>query len=282
MSDRFGLQIQALASAAQKVLVVSDLVSARAESSKFQPSEIKAMFMMLEVPPPKNIPQTLANLSKRQLTLSHGKSLWSLTPRGRQYVLELVGDRAINLADLTEASTGAEFAHVLHTVIPPWAAPPRWQVGIKRFLEDHPFETNVFCMTRFPSEGPIPDPVATAIDVARTSLKKFGLTLHLASDRLLDDDMLSNIGAYMWGSQYGIGIVEDYAGSGINYNAVIELGGMIVTGRRCAILKDNAVASLPTDLSGHVYKPVNLDDPDSIKLQVEKWASSDLGLLRTS
>jgi hypothetical protein len=59
---------------------------------------------------------------------------------------------------------------------------------------------------------------------------------------------------------------------------VIELGGMIVTGRRCGILKDKGVTTLPTDLAGQVYKPVDLTDKDAVAREVEKWASKDLGL----
>jgi hypothetical protein len=77
-------------------------------------------------------------------------------------------------------------------------------VGLKRLLADYPFESNVFCMTRFPSEGPTPDPVKEAIDIIRDQLGRFGLTVHIASDQLNDDDLLTNVGSYMWGSLYGI------------------------------------------------------------------------------
>jgi hypothetical protein len=277
MNDRFGLQVQTLGSGAQKVLVMADLVASKASDGRFRPAEVQQAFMGLQVPPPGNIPQTLANLRRQQATLAHGGGLWSLTPLGRQRVRDLVGEQAGEVESKSMRAPGAEFAHVLHTVIPPWAAPPRWQVGIKRLLEKHPFETNVFCMTRFPSEGPTPDPVTGAIETIRETLRPFGLTLHLASDRLLDDDLLTNVGAYMWGSQYGIGIVENLAKSGINYNAVIELGGMIVTGRRCAILKDRAIKSLPTDLSGQVYKTVDLADLSTVEAETRHWISADLG-----
>lgn len=91
----------------------------------------------------------------------------------------------------------------------------------------------------------------------------------------------------MWGCKYGIGIVEDRVGRGINYNAAIGRGGMILTGRRCAVLTDDSGSegdgsqlNLPTDLSGQVYKSVNLDDPETVAEAVEAWASTDLGLAR--
>jgi hypothetical protein len=280
MNDRFGLLLQALKTAGRRTLVIGDLVASRSSDHTFKPADLQRGFMELQVPPPGNIGQALSDLGKRGLVLSHGKGTWSLTPNGRARVRELVGDSADVVAGQSINAPGAEFAHVQHTVIPPWAAPPRWQVALKRLLANHPFETNVFCMTRFPSEGPTPDPVRDAVEVIRDRLARFGLTVHLASDRLVDDDLLTNVGAYMWGSLYGLGIVEDRAESGVNYNAVIELGGMIVTGRRCGILKDTDVNALPTDLAGQVYKSVDLSDMTAIAAEIDTWAEQDLDLKR--
>jgi len=280
VSDRFGLIVQQLTTASERVLVVADLVASRSEGGRLRPVEIRDAFSELQVPPPGNVPQELSRLADRGFAMPHGGGSWSLTPLGRVGVRDLIGDTAQNVN--SEGVASAEFAHVQQTIIPPWYAPPRWQVGIKRLLDRHPFETNVFCMTRFPGEGPTPDPVTKAVEVLRSSLAKFGLTVHLASDSVVDEDLFTNVGAYMWGSQYGIGIVEDCAGSGVNYNAVIELGGMIVTGRRCAILKDAAVGKLPTDLSGHIYRSLDITNAAEVATQAEAWASDDLGLqLRT-
>jgi hypothetical protein len=276
VSDRFGLQVQALRTGTQQVLVVGDLVASRSASRLFSPADVQQAFKELQVPAPSNISQALGKLHSSQFAMPHSRAVWSLTPLGRERVRELVGDASAKIN--SDGVASAEFARVEHTVIPPWAAPPRWQVGIRRLLEHHPFETNVFCMTRFPSEGPTPDPVTKAVEVLRNALGSFGLTVHLASDGPVDDDLLTNVGAYMWGSQYGIGIVEDRAASGLNYNAVIELGGMIVTGRRCAILKDTTVGELPTDLAGHVYREVDIGRPAKVAAEAEAWASKTLHL----
>jgi hypothetical protein len=42
--------------------------------------------------------------------------------------------------------------HALHAVIPPTLAPNAWPPGIKTLLDHYPFDTNLFCMTRFPGE----------------------------------------------------------------------------------------------------------------------------------
>ena len=279
MSDRLGLQLQALGRATDRVLLIADLVARRSPSQRFAVAELTDAFYGLDVPPPGNISQTLANLKQAQKALWHPDGRWTLTPEGRQAARNL-GVENVTEADLTSAAASAEFAHTSYTVIPAWAAPPRWAAGISRLLDRHPFETNVFCMTRFPSEGDLTDPVADAIGDAKDVLSEFGLTLHVANEKIVEDDLLGNVGAYMWACQYGLGIVEDRVGRGLNYNVVIELGGMTVTGRRCAILRDRTAPTLPTDLAGQIYTPVDLDDSSTVVAAVEKWASDDLGLTR--
>jgi len=63
----------------------------------------------------------------------------------------------------------------------------------------------------------------------------------------------------MWASRYGVAFFEDRRGRRVNYNLTIEIGSMLMTGRRCALLKDTSVEKLPTDLVGKIYKEVDLD-----------------------
>ena len=44
------------------------------------------------------------------------------------------------------------------------------------------------------------------------------LHLHLATDRLIDDDLLANVAGYMWACKYGIALFEDRVEEGLNYN----------------------------------------------------------------
>ena len=174
-----------------------------------------------------------------------------------------------------------------HPVIPPSLAPPDLIGPLHNLSEQHPFETNVFGMTRFPDddEAQGPDPVAPALDVARAVCKENGLTFHLASDRQIMDDLWPNVAAHIWACKYGIAFFEDTRGRGINYNLSIEVGSMMVLGRRMAIVKDRtidadqAVKRLPTDLTGRIYKPVNLeDDPDTVRDALTDWIKDDLAL----
>jgi hypothetical protein len=136
-------------------------------------------------------------------------------------------------------------------------------------------------MTRFPAspdDTHYLDPVQDVVDTLRQSFAYHGLTLHLASDRQIEDELLGNVGAYMWACQYGIGLLEDRAGRGLNYNVVTELGSMLMTGRRCAMVKDRTAPPLPSDLAGHIYKSLDLDDLGAISTAAHAWVAEDLSL----
>jgi hypothetical protein len=53
---------------------------------------------------------------------------------------------------------------------------------------------------------------------------------------------------------------------------------MLMTGRRCAILLDNSVPAMPSDLVGHIYKPTDLSDHETTVAEVQKWIRDDLAL----
>lgn len=136
-------------------------------------------------------------------------------------------------------------------------------------------------MTRFPRPGRADDPNQGVIDTAREVLAGHGLTLHLASDAIVDEDLFSNIAAYMWACQYGLALFEDRVGEGLNYNLVIEVGAMVMAGRRCALLRDGpTVDRMPTDLVGHIYKELDFTDRDAVARGMHMWAAEDLGLGR--
>jgi hypothetical protein len=60
----------------------------------------------------------------------------------------------------------------------------------------------------------------------------------------------------------------------------IEVGAMLMTGRRCALLKDKDTPNLPTDFVGQIYKSVDFDDLAKVAEEVHLWAAEDLGLGR--
>ena len=166
-------------------------------------------------------------------------------------------------------------------LVPFTLAPPALVQPLRGFLADHPFDTNVFGMTRFPdTKAGTKDPVGRALAVASEVCKESGLEFHLASDRAITDDVWSNVMAHMWGSRYGIGFFEDRLERGLNYNLVTEVGAMIMTGRRVALLKDGSIEKMPTDFVGMIYKSVDLSAEDTVAAVVRAWLKDDLGVGR--
>jgi hypothetical protein len=256
----------------------------RSEEGWFTPTDVYAVFDALRVPRPGNASATLAALAHRGFTLRRpkGGGAWSLTPEGVERVPSIV--QGLDLAAIEAEMSlvlGAPLSDAPHAVIPPEFSPPRWQPAIARLLDAFPFDQNVFCMTRFPretKESELPDPVQDVIDAARDVLRDIGMTLHLASDRSADDELFGNIAAHMWACRYGIGLFETRFGTELNDNVLIEVGGMLVTGRRCALLRDRDTPELPTDFVGHIYKRVDFDDVDEVRKVVGAWTRDDLGL----
>lgn len=280
----FGLTVQLLP-INQQVLTLAQLVGVRNGDGWFDVDDISRMFDALRVPPPKSIPRGLGTLRSQNLTTQVNREKpWSVTPLGAQKVSQIIGEFDYDRIELElQGAPGADFAHARYSVISPLLAPHRWQQGISRLLERYPFEANVFCMTRFPKEDK-PDPLLGVIPVLREAVAAHRLTLHLASDRQAEDDLLGNVGAYMWACQYGIGLFENRLGAdgGLNDNMLIELGSMLTMGRRCAIIKDRDAPTPPTDLSGQIYKSVNFEDLEEVSEVVHRWIAEDLALGKCS
>lgn len=243
------------------------------------------MFELLRIDPPKNVNDALGRLRAAELVVKRKNApAWSLSPQGRDAAGELVGkiDEGQLSAELTQVPRG-ELGHVEQLLIPPALAPSKWSAPIQRMLDDFDFGTNVFCMTRFPvdeKDTEYLDPVREIIKQARKALSGHGLTLHLASDKQLDQDLFANIAAHMWACRFGIALFENRLGRGLNYNLTIEVGAMLMTGRTCALMKDTTIDAMPTDFVGQIYKPVDFSNAGDVVDELHRWAVNDLGLPR--
>ncbi len=275
--------MQRLTHGHERVLVLAELAGARNGDGWLAPKDITDLFDGFQLPPAGNISQDLTRLRKNGLARTRrAKPGWALTPEGHETVAKLIGelDPTAIAAELA-ATPGAQLGNALHTLIPPVLAPVKWRAPIRQMLDEFDFNTNVFCMTRFPSDDSDTeylDPVSDVIPAARDALKHHGLTLHLASERQLDPDLYGNIAAHMWACRYGLALFEDRAGRGLNENMIIELGSMLITGRQCALLRDTTIEQMPTDLVGHLYKEVDLTKLTDVAAEIHGWAANDLGL----
>lgn len=280
--DSVALRVQRLPIADQ-VLALSRLAEVRSESGRFGPTALDDLFDDLGLPRPAKVSNVLSRLEDRDYVsrLRASRGSWRLTPAERDRSVELIGD--VDLAALVaEAATERPplFGHTSHPLIPPSLAPPELLSPLRAFFEEYAFDSNVFGMTRFPDEQDEtdPDPLAGVLDAIREACALHGLEFHMASDRMIVDDLWANVAAHMWACRYGIAFFEDRKGRGINYNLTIEVGSMLMAGRRLALLKDASIERLPTDLVGKIYKSVDFDDLSETIAAIHVWLRDDLGL----
>ena len=284
----FALEVQQLRRDADQILVLDELAGQLNRDGWFTPADVSAMFAQFRVPTPQNVSARLGELRRREHVVNRRRTAshpagWSLTPSGHRHVLELIGQiNAAELAPELAETPGAEFGHQHHTLLPPGLAPLGWREGINRLLSRSPFEKNVLCMTRFRREEVEDDPIDNVIAAVKNALEPHGLRLHLASDRIVDDDLWGNVAAYTWACKFGVGLIEDRVGEGVNQNVLIEVGAMHIAGRRCALLKDRTIKRMPTDLIGRIRKDVDFDDLTAVGDQIHDWAAEDLDLGRCS
>jgi hypothetical protein len=265
----------------EQVLILGRLAQDRLEGNVFAPGKVEALFDEIGLPRPAKTSNVLVKLEDAKLVtrMKGVRGAWKLTPNGLAKVASLASD--MDLAALNaEASrpSATLLGATAHPVIPPSLAPPALIGPLQEFLDEFPFERNVFGMTRFPGaakNGEL-DPIAPSLERAAAVCAKHGLTFHLASNRNIVDDLWPNVAAHMWACRYGIAFFEARTERGLNYNLNIEVGSCLVLGRRMALLKDGSLEAMPTDLVGHIYFSVDLDDPDTVSGALDGWIKSSL------
>lgn len=270
----FALKVQMLPATPDRVLVLGHVGGSRNGDGWFSPGDVNSLAEGLKLPRLGNVSENLRRLETRNLVRRRGTGGWGLTPLGRQRAIGLVG--AIDPARIDAAqavATGAELAHARWPLIPAEFAPQQWVDAIRATLDVYPFETTVFGMTRYADDS---DPVGRLIPVLRDALREQGLTLRLASDQKIIDDLWANVAAHMWASKYGIALFEKRTGT-INQNLLIEVGAMLATGRRCLLLKEPEV-SMPTDFLGQIYEQADFADVAAVENVVRRWVKTDLGM----
>lgn len=264
-----------------QLLVVAHIAQQRSESATFAPRDIEELFENLALPLPRRASDLLRTLHRNGFARSlRARGAWRLTPNGIRRVEDLVSTSDL-LALEIESSVilGPSLGSTAHPLIPSNLAPPTLLPGLRQFLADYAFDRNVFGMTRFPNaQADDADPLGPALQCVRDVCADHGFTFHLASDRAIVDDLWSNVAGHMWGCRFGIAFFEDRTGNGLSYNLTVEVGSMLMTGRRCALLKDSTIDAMPTDLVGQIYRAVDLIDLDTVESAIRSWIRDDLKL----
>jgi hypothetical protein len=269
------LRLQGLPGPLQ-VLAVGALAALQSEDATFKTRQVTEVMSALRLPPLANISTTLSRLRGQKLLMRPDKDMWALTPLGEARLNDGAAKVSTDaLAVHLGQVSGSEFGKQHHTLIPPFLGPMGAAPGLSRILDGSPFEQNIMLITRFP-KGP-EDHYAQLIPELREAVAQHGLALRVASDGVAEDLLWANVVTYMWACKYAI-VLMDTAQNVLNSNVLIEIGGMLMTGRRCAILRDKSVPQMPADLVGHIQKPTDLADHNASVNEIHKWIRDDLAL----
>lgn len=274
-AESIRLRLQGLPGPLQ-ALAVGALAALQSPDGAFTTREVTDLLRDLRLPPVANASATLGRLRQEGLLMRPVNDSWALTPKGEARLNDETAHVPTHALALDLGHTpGSEFGDQHHALIPPFLGPMGAASGLSRILDRGPFERNVMLITRFP-KGP-EDHFAQLIPKLRDAVAEHGLTLQVASDGMAEDTLWANVVTYMWACKYAI-VLMDSADGVLNSNVLIEIGGMLMTGRRCAILRDTSVPVMPSDLVGHIYKPTDLSDHDASLTEIHKWIRDDLGL----
>lgn len=147
--------------------------------------------------------------------------------------------------------------------------------GLRVFLDDHPdYERNVFIMMRFLDTEQMEAIHAAIVQ----SLAQRGYVGIRADDRDFTGELWINVEVCMIGCRLGIAVFEDIEQRDFNPNVSLELGYMLGRQKRCLILKERRLPSLPADVVHRLYKPFDIFDiASTIEAQVGRWVDVDLG-----
>jgi len=276
--DPVALRVQQLDLQLQ-TLVLGQLVASRSEGGAFAPAAVLQTFHDFGLPAPGKIGNVFtAVTSKKWFAKQPQRGTYKVTPTGQAKVREqMTGLDMVALVAESANENAPVLGRTEHALVPVHMAPPALVQPLRAFLADHPFDTNVFGMTRFPgAKAGTADPVGRALAVVKETCSEAGLEFHLASDRSIVDDLWANVTAHMWACRYGVALFEDRVERGLNHNLLIEVGAMLMTGRRCALLKDGSIGRMPTDFVGMIYKSVDLSAEETVAATVKAWLQADL------
>lgn len=185
----------------RQTLVLGQLAASRADGGTVAPAAVAQLFHDFGLPAPGKIGNVFMALTKKKwFAKQPQRGTYKVTPAGQAKVREqMTGLDMVALVAELAHDGGPVLGRTEHALVPVHLAPPALVQPIRGFLADHPFDTNVFGMTRFPdAKAGTADPVGRALAVVREVCAEAGLEFHLASDRAIVDDLWANVTAHMW------------------------------------------------------------------------------------
>jgi hypothetical protein len=147
--------------------------------------------------------------------------------------------------------------------------PPELQDSLAGFRKDHPEgRPTAFVMMKF-GTGRAHKEITEAI---RQALQPYGIAALRADDRQYHDDLFANILTYIYGCTFGIAVFERVEGEDFNPNVSLEVGYLMGLRKSVCLLKDRTLRTLPTDLTGKLYRQFDVHDPHgTIPIELNRW-----------
>ena len=136
--------------------------------------------------------------------------------------------------------------------------------AVRQFREDHPYEKSVFVMMKYPDPASMTDDQAALLDriyeVVTMVLGAHGLRARRADKKSYREDLWDNLCVYMFGSRYGLAILEDRGANEMNPNVGLEYGFMKALNRRMGLLREASFRHDRADLTGKLARAFTIHD----------------------
>jgi protein-tyrosine-phosphatase/nucleoside 2-deoxyribosyltransferase len=146
-------------------------------------------------------------------------------------------------------------------------------------LEKYPNpRANAFLMMRFADT----DQHKEILSALVSSLSNYGIHPLRADMHSYATELWANVRAYMDACGLGVAVFEQIDEQDFNPNISIELGYMIGREKKVLLLKEKTLASLPTDITGHLYKEFDSSKiGETVQKSVLEWLR-DTGIAKSA
>lgn len=146
---------------------------------------------------------------------------------------------------------------------------PEIASGVEKFKKDYPNHPNIaFIIMQFGST-PAHNKM---VQIVKDTLKKYKIVALRADDKQYLDDLFPNVKVYLHCCTFGIAIFDRIIEDDFNPNVSLEIGYLLGMNKNVLLLKDKTLKSLPTDLTGKLYKEFDTQSIEvTIPPQIEKW-----------
>jgi hypothetical protein len=98
-------------------------------------------------------------------------------------------------------------------------------------------------------------------EIVESVLRAHGLFARRAQDTSYRDDLWENLCVYMFGSLYGLAILEDRGKNEMNPNVALEYGFMKALNRKVGLLREMSFQNDRADFAGKLVRPFVIKEP---------------------